>query len=363
MWLSGWAQRIKLTSDNTKVDSDLTHFAIGVLLKAGNGETTEVFNEVGANKYKIAIADGAGTQFYVEIELWDNGNSVAALHFGKTGEVLPSAADKDYYLYYDNTHADNTTYVGVTGEAAAEAVWDANHKMVQHMNDNPDTSSIMDSTSNDNDGTKTGANEPIEAAGEIGKAQDFDGNDDDIDLGNGASLQIAAAITVTAMLSIAEWKSQYAVHKYNSAKGWIFGSDPSNPYKKARFKVYEDGTHYNQRASTTELALDTTYVITGVFDGGAPDIYVNGVLDNGALTGVNTPSVITDSGASAEFGEYAAGSFLHGSIDEVRISDIARSADWIKATNATLRDTLLTYGNVESFPSVAMHHYRQLREN
>jgi hypothetical protein len=45
------------------------------------------------------------------------------------------------------------------------------------------TSTIKDSTSNNNDGTKKAANEPIEVTGKVGKAQDSDGVDDYISIG------------------------------------------------------------------------------------------------------------------------------------------------------------------------------------
>jgi len=54
--------------------------------------------------------------------------------------------------------------------------------MVQHMND-ATTSTIKDSTTNSQDGAKYAANQPIEVDGEIGKAQDFDGTNDYVDLG------------------------------------------------------------------------------------------------------------------------------------------------------------------------------------
>ena len=56
--------------------------------------------------------------------------------------------------------------------------------MVQHMTDNPDNAHIMDSTQYDNDGTKKGANEPIETSGKIDSAQSFDGINDYVKLLN-----------------------------------------------------------------------------------------------------------------------------------------------------------------------------------
>ena len=69
-------------------------------------------------------------------------------------------------------------------------VWDSNYTMVQHMKDTT-TSSITDSTSNNNDGTKKAANEPLQnTTGKINSAQYFDGNDDYVNISDSASLDL-----------------------------------------------------------------------------------------------------------------------------------------------------------------------------
>ena len=184
-WLSGWDQRIKLTIDETKVDTaNLTDFPILVYVSAASGigdvDASCVFDEVGANSKKIAVtSDDGETELEVEIENWDDGNEKAWL-WVKVPTVT-HATDTDLYLYYDVDHADNDTYVGDTNTD----VWDTNFQMVQHMDDDPDTSTTQDSTTNNNDGAKKGAGEPAEtASGKIDEAQDYDGSDDYIDLGD-----------------------------------------------------------------------------------------------------------------------------------------------------------------------------------
>jgi len=60
---------------------------------------------------------------YVEIEKWDNGNEEADLWV-----KVPSVSDSGVttlFLYYDSEHADNTDYVGDTGDTPAKSVWDS----------------------------------------------------------------------------------------------------------------------------------------------------------------------------------------------------------------------------------------------
>ncbi|GAG55750.1 unnamed protein product, partial [marine sediment metagenome] len=183
-WLSGWKKRIRLAIDNNDITAALSNFPILIYLSSSSGinnaDVTSVFDEVGANRKKIAVTRGDGiTQCYVEVEKWDSGNEKAWL-WAKVPSVS-NTIDEVVYLYYDNSKADNTTYVGDPSDAVAHNVWDANFKLVTHMRDDPDTSHVRDSTVNANDGAKKAANEPIvTTAGKIDDAQDFDGTDDRI---------------------------------------------------------------------------------------------------------------------------------------------------------------------------------------
>ena len=96
-------------------------------------DLTGVFDKLGSSSKKIAVTQSDGiTECYVEIELWDDANEIAILHV-KVPSVSSSVATV-LYLYYDAAHADNDTYVGDTGEAAAQSVWDSNFVGVWHMN-------------------------------------------------------------------------------------------------------------------------------------------------------------------------------------------------------------------------------------
>ena len=184
VWLGGWDERVKITIDSNDVDSALSNFPVLVYLSSSSGrnndDVTFVFDEVGSNSKKIAITTSDGTtECYVEIEKW-NATSEQAWLWVKVPSVS-NTSNTDLYLYYDNSHADNTAYVDDTSTGNSVNVWDSSFKMVQHMRDDT-TSSIVDSTSNDNDGTKTGAGEPaVTTSGKISDAQDFDGSNDYIE--------------------------------------------------------------------------------------------------------------------------------------------------------------------------------------
>ena len=81
-WLSGWTKRVKVTIDHTDIDATLSNFPILLYLSSASGRNAEditfIFDEIGANKLKIAITTSDGeTQCYAEVEYWDSANEKA----------------------------------------------------------------------------------------------------------------------------------------------------------------------------------------------------------------------------------------------------------------------------------------------
>jgi len=345
-WLGDWAKRIQITIDNGDIDSVLSNFPILIYLSSSSGingdDLTCIFDELGVNKFKIAITTSDGeTQCYVEIEKWDNINEKAWLWI-KVPSIV-SDVNTILYLYYDNTQDDNTDYVGDPNSIPAENVWNFDFKLVTHMQDDPDTSHIRDSTSNDNDGTKTGANEPIEAIGKIGKAQDFDGDNDCVTLVENDSLDIESEVdfTVCAWIKttgndeedgrvIAKRLGEVGYELYvNSTAGYleIFLGDTSG---------YT--TMYSQDFDLTDGVY---HLIVFKREGNQIFIYIDGEFNKQQGT-----TVVGDlSNANPLLlGKYNGNiRWFDGIIDEVRILKKALSAAEIKADYESERDHLLTF--------------------
>lgn len=130
-WLEGWGNNIlRFTIDSSKVDSNLTDFPVLITLSSGTGaagdyDATSVFDELGSNKKRIAITTADGeTQCPVEIEYWDETEEVG--HLWTKVPTVYSSVDTTLYLYYDNDHLDNSSYVGDVTDAKAEMVVDRN---------------------------------------------------------------------------------------------------------------------------------------------------------------------------------------------------------------------------------------------
>ena len=361
-WLEGsgpWKHRIRLTADNTKVDENLEHFPLTVFLNSDNGETTKVFDEVAGNYSKIAIADVHQTQYYIEVEEWNytgtSSNSTAILHFGAANTTLSYFAATDFYLYYDSTKADNTDFVGVTQSTPAKNVWNTNFKFRTDSKDKT-ISSIEDSTSNAYHGTKKDDNEPVQADGKVGKAQDYDGTDDYISLGDVLSFERTDSFSVSVLVK------RDSVDDYH---GLIGKMDDASPHRgwALYFHGADNKLYWVLRTHSTDKKLigvktDTAFATTGVwidatatYDGSSTaaglKIYING---SPAATSVVADAldgtIVTTT--HARLGRFLATSY-DGLIDEARVASTEWNAAWIKATYNSLNDSLLTYGSEEAY--------------
>ena len=211
---------------------------------------------------------------------------------------------------------------------------------------------ILDSTSNNNNGTKKGAGEPAETAGKVGQGQDFDGDNDYIDLANDLILGTNATIEVIIKPDAIESTHIISHHGVSGNRGWYFIIFDDTTDIELAFINSDNGTNLLATFSTNaDLAIETYYHVAVVKVDTATTFYKAGspLTDDGTAI----YSTTYDSSSPTELGAYKSGQegFYDGIEDEVRYSDTNRSAGWIKATYNSLWDTLLTYGSEETAPS------------
>jgi hypothetical protein len=339
-WLTGWSHRVEITIDSGKIDEALAGFPVLLYLSTSSGinggNVSCVFDELGAEKLKLAVTkDDGTTQCYVEIEEWDSANRQAWL-WVKVPNIA-TGANTTLYLYYDSTQPDNTTWVGETGSTPAQNVWDNNFVGVWHKTDGP-AQAILDSTSYANNGTKKGNNEPQQVDGQIAKAQDYDGTDDFVTLPN---IDLHSAHTLECWL--VRYGTQYGLFIAQRGAGgnaFQFYDRPSVTDNKLH---YWNGTSIVD--SDSDVSTGTWHYAAVTHNGtNALVFYLNGATDGSrtlSLGGESTENITLQLNTVR---------YAEGVVDEVRISDIARSAAWIKATYHSGDDSLLSYGSEESPP-------------
>jgi hypothetical protein len=303
--------------------SDLAALQIGVGLKSSS-----------------SFVNAICTQVYLEINYTPLGGE--AWLWTKVPNIS-STVDTRLYIYYDNNHVDNTDYVGNIGSSAGKNVWDSNYKGVWHLIENPSgiAPQMKDSTSNANHGTSYGSmtsNNQINA--EVDGGLDFDGSNDEINCGNGASLLINTALTIEAWAKTSSTGTiKGIVNKQvdGSYNGYQLRMYSDNKY---RFAVGNPASYY--AASNTAYTDGNWHYVVGV-KGTINYLFVDGLQQTSTFT-----QPITDSNANFDIGRsYSSynGYWWPDGIDEVRVSNLARSSGWIKASYETEIDNLIYFSD------------------
>jgi chitodextrinase len=188
-----------------------------------------------------------------------------------------------------------------------------------------------DASGNGHTGTLQGAT--WTTAGKYGGALSFDGSTSYVDLGNAADLQLTGSMTWSAWIfATANPPDDGQIIAKSNGAGWQFKTSPDTGQHTFAVAVSPDGASLTQRYSATVRQLGTWYHLAGVYDAAALtlNIYVNGVLDNGALVGT-VPASQFNSTENVTIGRRAGGFYFAGTIDEVRLYSRALSAAEIQS--------------------------------
>lgn len=169
---SSWTNRKQITIDHTKVADvatpSTTYANFPVLV------SLDSLSNINANGTDIRFTSSDGvTELPREIERYSSGSLKAWVKTTLTKDSSDST-DDIIYMYYGNSSATEPTASSTYG---SQNVWktdgvDTSEMMVQHMKDTT-TSTITDSTSNANNGTKKASNEPLEADSQICQRPDL----------------------------------------------------------------------------------------------------------------------------------------------------------------------------------------------
>jgi hypothetical protein len=240
------------------------------------------------------------------------------------------------------TYGDTKVTQGYLTTNLSRNVWDANYIAVYHPGAGiPGTSGVVDSTTNALHGTAVG----MTSTNFQGTQADFDGSTSYINAGINAAFQPTNVITVESATNLDVNTSSRIFAQYGKSTGQSYGIgvnyDLTNP-GKASFSFYNGA--WRQVYDTDDITTGVLHHIAGRYDGTTLAIVVDGTVKNtSSYTGDFDYSNLNGFNIGAYFaGSFA--SFLDGKTQEVRMSNIARSDAWVKATAKALLDALLSYG-------------------
>ena len=359
----GWKRKCPLTIQASGIDSDLTNFPV---LLTEDTLPLEMFDAdgnytaiSGGGDIRFSSDSDGNTQLACEIVnfVTDNDPNNGKAEIWVKVPTISSGVDTTFYVWYGN---DGETQPAPDDTYGSENVWDSHFKGVWHMNQDPsgDAPQELDSASNHNNGISNG--EMISddlVKGQVGRALSFDGSNDYIDGGGFIKSEVENSVTVSVWIKPSDLGDggiigQYDNHGYYRFALWY---ESSTLY----FEVGNDSTSFETKVSSTAISTaNQWYRLVGTYDQTNVKLYINdnevdSASENRDLGDVSCNffigTVRYDGVSSNDCNE--TDDYFNGIIDEVRISNIARSAAYVKASYNNQNDpsTFVIAGIPESY--------------
>jgi uncharacterized repeat protein (TIGR01451 family) len=327
-WDANWTRRVKLTFDNSAQAENLLNFPVLVMLNNSRID----YSQAQSAGQDIRFIDADGTTVLAhEIERWDAaGSSYVWVRVSQ----IDGASNADYiWLYYGNASAPD-------GQNAT-GTWDSNYRGVWHLSENATAGQTtpdlhIDSTSNHNDGTQY---QNFTAPGQIANGQGFDGVNDYIGRVNPTNMP-----NTNAPMTLEVW-AYYTSNPTGNRNLILVFQDPGSAVQLG----FRNGSSvmawtWGGNPLVTYPAFPTAnawhhYAYT--YDGTTNRLYVDGVLRNTSTAALQAGTVTNVAiNIDDRWNEC-----FNGSIDEARVSGVARSADWIAAQWRSMNDTFITFSS------------------
>ena len=359
-----WNYRKVITVDADKVSgsSALTDFPMLFSVTDGDLAFTDFDGNVAsstAGDIVFTSSDGV-TKLSHEIEYYAS----------TTGEIvawvkipsLSNSVDTTIYIYYGNAAADD--------QQDAANVWDSNYMMVQHLSEDPSGSApqMLDSTANNNDGTSSGTmTTSDQVSGKIDGSLEFDGNstqDDLITVPNSSVWD-----NITTAITISAWVNPNSVGALGYRSDIIQRSSGNNDWwfnlqNSGKLSFYADnitGGTYKQSTSVIN-ENELSYVVVSYDDVNDIRFYINGTYIN--TVAASGSFITTDNLVYFGANHNGPSTVFRGIIDELKVSNIVRSTDWIATeyNNQSSPSTFYTYGSVSTEAGLAKMGVRVIGE-
>jgi len=347
-WSNGYAHRRAITIDHTRVpNTDQSNFPF---LFSGNysylATTSNGGNVTNSSGYDIIFTSDAAGAVTLPFEQEGYNASTGAVSYWIQNPTLSHTTDTVIYMFYGNS--------GINSDQSNKtAVWDSNYKGVWHL-PNGTTLTASDSTSNGNNGSLVGS--PTAVAGQIGGAAGLNGSSQYIRVANASSLKPTSALTLSGWVYLTgatNWSHLFSLD-YRSDGTWntpysaysmCFNSNTNEPYAN----IAINGT-MQSAGSSSALSLNTWHYMVTTYDGSTIRLFVDG--SNVASTSASG-SISYNTSQDLALGQrspYSSSEYVTGNLDELRVSAVPRSADWIAAeyNNQSSPSAFYTMGFADS---------------
>jgi len=327
-WNLDFKNRRKITFDNTPAGENLTNFPMPIKLTAdANDEWSAAnidYSKTKDHGFDVRFVDSSGNMLKHEIENWDETSTSTAWVKVPT---LTGTSTTDYiYMYYNNTAT-------TTSGAATSSVWSNSYTGVYHLtatstaarkwDDSSEVTGTLSVTNANNSGVT------INATALLGKGVTFGGTDADY------MSKATAAFSSPPGTICSVYKSASTLNTQGLAS--VGGADAAYHGIMLDGGVAGDPDIAETRSGGTSAKATTAngttvgkwQYVCGTWTTSAQR---NAILNAGAPVAntTNLSPTVTGTGIGLLF-DGVPGSPANGTIDEVRYSNVARTADWIQA--------------------------------
>ena len=317
----GWIYRKKITIDHNKVAGDLVGFPVLVSIV-----DSDLLNKAQGDGDDILFMDRSGfaNQLFHEIEYFDksSGELVAWVNV----PIVTDNEDTFFYMYYGNPDCGNQQVI--------EGSWYNNYLAVYHMND--ESNGILDSTAYNRHSTNYEGDPTFQQTGISGYAIDFDGDDDEFHLPHNFNLG-SSDITLEVWMKATSWPGygdDSCIALTFTGEHYLTCGNYRNKYgdDDLRGFSYSVGEYssWNNLVVKNNPPINSWIYIVGAYDNnvGAEAFYNSVSKATDSSNGVLTPRSLTN----------RIGVNFDGLIDEIRVSKIKRTDDWIETTYNSIND-------------------------
>jgi len=331
-YLASWKYRMPITFSGYSGGETLTNWP--ALIRLSENLPDFLYDSFGSpTGGDLRFADaGVKALLSFEIELWDaTGESAVWVQVPEL-----SGSNTMIWAYWGNPANTNLPSYATDG-----STWDETFAAVYHL-----TSACDDSTANANHAPINAGAPTIAAGNVIGQAYDFDGSSR-FRAPDAPSLDLEDGCTMSGWFNCREliqWRGMIA-------KGNDSAYELENGRGASNFRIRINNPGDAASAQINSWSANTWYYIVGTYDMQNTRLYRNGVLGNTRpLT-----QTINQNDEGLTIGARHNNNFV-GVLDEWRLSNVARGADWIQASydNQVKPSTFTEYGDVWHKPGTLL---------
>ncbi|MEM9325577.1 MAG: DUF2341 domain-containing protein [Bacteroidota bacterium] len=322
-YLAGYSFRRKLIFRGSEIVGSHTDFPLLVRFDADSELATQVQN---ANGYDIVFTEADGTTLLShDLDAFDSATGQLAAWVKAN---LTNATNKEIYMYYGNA--------AISADQSNTNTWDNFYEGVFHLNG----TNAADASASVADGSESGTD--AYESPNISNGRNFQ---DQADL-----VTTSVTTTLTDDVTVSAWVRWDNI---NHGHDWPLVYQKEN---ESKLIIYRGGGARDRRLryessakigtdesySNTQLTAGEWYYVVITFDQSntsEPTFYVNG-MDDGLYQTSNftTTAAISDASGYVIGNRSNAQRGLGGQIEEFRISNVQRSANWILTEYYNQRD-------------------------